>query len=56
MATGSVRLGAVDMPGLIDALEAGDSVFLIELGALREVSCPFKIPDLEEIAAAFGTT
>src|SRR5206468_12357622 len=48
---GSVRLGAIDVRGLIDALQAGHAVFLVKLGTLRQVRYAIKIFDFEKIAA-----
>src|SRR5262249_31205632 len=49
-----MRLRAVNVACLIDSLESGDSIFLVELGALREISYAVEIFQLEEIRPAFG--
>src|SRR5262249_29553447 len=54
VATARMRLRAVNVPCLIDSLESGDSMFLVELGALREVGYTVEIFQLEEIRPALG--
>src|SRR6516164_1980876 len=54
MPAGGVRLGAINVAGFVNPFEACHAVFLVELRALREVSGPLEIPDLEKIGAAFG--
>src|SRR5262247_1010688 len=54
VATARVRLRAVNVPCLIDSLEARDSMFLVELRALRKISHAVEIFQLEEIRSAFG--
>ena len=54
MTAGSVWLGPVDMACFIDALQSGDAVFLVELGALRQIGGAIEVLDLEEIAASLG--
>src|SRR5262249_32506189 len=54
VATARVRLRAVNVPCLIDSLEACDPMFLVELGTLREVSDAVEILQLEEVRSALG--
>src|SRR5262252_3273857 len=54
MATARMRLCAVNVPCLIDSLEARDSMFLVELRTLRKISHAVEIFQLEEIRSAFG--
>ena len=49
-----VRLRAVDVTGLEDALEARNAVLLVELRALREIGNAIEVLDLEEIRSALG--
>src|SRR5262249_28629458 len=49
-----VRLRAINVPCLIDPLEARDSMFLVELRTLRKISDAVEIFQFEEIRSAFG--
>ena len=46
-----MRLCTIDMPGLEYAIETGNAVLLVELGALREIRNAIEILDLEKVRA-----
>src|SRR5499426_2680852 len=54
VATARVRLRAVNVPCLIDSLEARDPMFLVELRTLRKIGDAVEIFQLEEIRSALG--
>src|ERR1051326_6895186 len=50
---GGMRLCAINVTGLIDALEPSNTVFFVELRALRQISDAFKIFDLKQVRTTF---
>src|SRR5262245_31883504 len=54
MPAARVRLSPIDVSRLINPFEAGDAVFLVELGALGEIGDTVKVLYLKEIGSAFG--
>jgi hypothetical protein len=51
----SMRLCSVDMTGFVDPLEAGNSVLLVELRALRQVRHTIEVLEFEQVRPAFGS-